>query len=166
VLLSAGLLKLAHTQSSSDPWPTLGEMIDAGKRVVVFVREIDDGTAGESNGGAAVESDERLLPFEQWFWSTSEEVNTAADFDCSRDEGLASAPMMLVHHYLSYADQSDIDGGTDPIEQADGVNERTVLAGRLQSCEAQYARRVNIVLVDYYELGNVFDAVQTFNLSK
>ena len=44
VFETAGLLPYVHTQVAGRPWPTLGQMIDSGRRVVVLMENHGGGT--------------------------------------------------------------------------------------------------------------------------
>jgi hypothetical protein len=84
------LLPFVHTQRSGEPWPTLGQMIDSGKRVVVLM---------ENHGGGATYP--WLLPGFDWVQDTPYDFASASAFSCARLRGRPSSPLLLVNHWLN-----------------------------------------------------------------
>lgn len=141
-LREAGLDGYAHTQPRDEPWPTLGAMIAAGRRLVVFV---------ERGGGRPG----WLHPLFEYAWDTPYAYRDVTDFDCRLGRGHAGAALFTVNHFLTR-----VFG--DP-ELARAANARETLAARLDACARQHGRRPNFVAVDFYELGALREVVRALN---
>lgn len=146
VFTEAGLLPYVYTPTSRSPdrWPTLGEMIDSGHRLVVLMEE--------HGGGSAYPW---LLQGFDRVQDTPYLFASAADFTCTANRGPADASIFLVNHW--------IDAKTRPAAHALEVNARDVLLPRLQECEAERGRLPNYVAVDYYNRGDLLDVVDELN---
>lgn len=122
------------------PWPTLGALIDARTRIVVTAE----------NAG----------PPPPWLqhawdliWDTPYTFHTPREFSCDSNRGTAGQGLLLVNHWLS----TDADL-PDPGAAAQ-ANDHDVLLARAQTCAAQWDHRVNLLGVDFYEQGALFDVV-------
>ena len=71
---AAGLTEALFVPPASGPWPTLGEMFDAGDRLVVFTDE----------GGGAYPW---YLDVWTWAWETDWDNQNRFDFSCARNRG-------------------------------------------------------------------------------
>jgi hypothetical protein len=141
----AGLLPMVHSQPAGRPWPTLGAMIDSGRRVVVMM---------ERHGGGAAYP--WLLPAFDWVQDTPFRNPTAADLSCRRERGAAGHPLLLVNYWLGNDFRSLV---TD----ARAINALAVLGPYLAQCEAERGTRVNFVAVNYFDQGDLFRAVDELN---
>ncbi|KAJ6614223.1 PLC-like phosphodiesterase [Mycena sp. CBHHK59/15] len=115
-------------------WPTLGSMIDSGKRVVVF---LDAG----ADGPDAVDF---ILPEFAMIWETSFSVANAS-FPCSinRIHGTPSAADHMRRRRTAYLRSSPTPRGARP--------------------SAPGGRAPNFVLIDFVNLGNAFAAADQLN---
>ena len=95
---SVGLDKLAFVPSTSpnqlayDDWPTIGELIDTGKRLVVFL-----------DYGAAENKVPYILNQYKYFFETPFDMTDASFNTCAINRPPGSSPdgkMMLVNHFL------------------------------------------------------------------
>jgi hypothetical protein len=154
---SAGLLGSAHVPPGG-PWPTLRELIDSGRRLVVFVEDADGGPP-------------ELQSASTWVSSTRADYRAADEFDCTLEP--AGTALSLVHHVLvgptsgAEGGQSGQGGqGSDlhPSEAlAETVNRNPVLIDRLRTCERLNGRAPNFVAVDFYDTSDVMLATQLLN---
>jgi len=138
---------LAHAASAS--WPTLGELIDAGHRLVVFASTADSGA-------------DWLLPRQSLLWETGGNWPSLSAMNCNPAVGDASRPLYLVHQNLV----DGIDGGnleTASRALASEANDFSAAMQRLQNCQAQFNRVPNFVAVDYSSVGDVVGATQVLN---
>lgn len=144
VLRASGLADLAYAHALGTPWPTLGEMLAAGKRLVVFV---------EQNGG----SPPYLHPaYKGEIWDTPYDFETEADFTCALGRGTSTAsPLFLINHWLS--------NPLSDIGYAREVNVEAVLGKRVDECTTAAGRKPTFVAVDFYEVGDLFQVVKTAN---
>ena len=144
VVEEAGLLPYVYTPAADGSWPTLGEMIDAGTRLVVLM---------ENRGGGAA-----------WPWliqgfdvvqDTPYLFESPDDFTCDLNRGDPEAPILLVNHWID-------DWKRVPQNSAE-VNARDVLLPRLELCEEERGQLPNFVAVDYYDRGDLFGVVDELN---
>jgi hypothetical protein len=141
----AGLTPLVRTQLPGRPWPTLGEMIDSGRRLVVMMQR---------NGGNA--DYPWLLPAFDWVQDTPFRNPTAADLSCRRERGTDANPLLLINYWLGNDFRSLV---TD----ARAINALAVLGPYLRKCEAERGMRPNFVAVNYFDQGDLFRAVDELN---
>lgn len=140
---AVGLESLLFTKTDRT-WPTLGEMIDAGTRVVVTAE----------NGS----------PPPAWFhhawdlvWDTPYTFHAVDEFTCDANRGSPGSGLLLVNHWLSTdADLPDADA-------AAVANAQSLLQGRAQACAEQWQHPVNLLAVDFYDTGDLFAVVDALN---
>ena len=123
-------------------FPTLAELIDAGTNLVI---------TGESGG-----------PPPDWYhhaWELIQDTpysfSSEEEFSCEANRGQATNPLFLVNHWI----------GT-PLPTAEGaaeVNAAPILEARAQLCAAERGQRVNLLGVDFYDRGDLFEVVDRLN---
>lgn len=159
VFKAAGLDTLAYAPTSASlaasGWPTLGSLIDSGKRLVVFLSTTADFNAVPY-----------LIDEFTNVWETAFDV-TDTTFDCNvnRTKGDTSTQMYLINHFLD-----KIVAGF-PAPDPDNANTTNAAIGvgslgqQVQTCATQHDRNPNFMLVDFYEYGNgsVFQVAATAN---
>ena len=133
--------------------PTLGDMVSSGGRVVLM--------AENEAGGAP------------WYHSAYDELLQETPFSfrnkpsllidpskleasCEPNRGPASAPLFLINHWI------DTSPAAKP-SNAKKVNTEDVLLDRVHECERQRDLTANLLAVDFYREGDVFDAVRKLN---
>jgi hypothetical protein len=142
VFEASGLTERVHTQNPAEPWPTLQTLIESGRRLVVLVQDAGPPPDWYHSGWS--------LAFDTFY--TYERVE---DFDCGRNRGDGSASLFMVNHWL---------GAPLPTpELATQANTRDVLLARAQACEAEQSHRVNFLVVDFYDIGALFEVVDVLN---
>ncbi|TFY50816.1 hypothetical protein EVJ58_g10876 [Rhodofomes roseus] len=159
VFKAVGLDTLAYSPTSASltytNWPTLGDLIDNGKRLVVFLTTQADYT-----------SVPYLIDEFSNVWETAYDLTTTT-FDCNvnRTSGNSQEQMYLINHFLDdeylgvlVPDKSD----ADKTNAASGTGS---LGAQVTECAAQYSRNPNFMLVDFYEYGggSVFEVAATAN---
>jgi hypothetical protein len=149
----AGLAEMAYRgPAGRGQWPTLRQMIDSGRRLVVLA---------ENHAGAApwyrpaYEAITQETPFS---FSRPAQLTDAARTDgtCRAHRGPAGAPLFLVNHWIT----------TDPLPRpsnARRVNAYGPLLHRLRECRRIRHHIPNLVAVDFYRQGSLFRAVATLN---
>lgn len=143
VLRSSGLAEYAYAHPAGAAWPTLREMIDSGKRLVVFV---------ETGGG----DPPYLHPaFVGNIRDTPYTFENASDFSCRLNRGAAGDPLFLINHWLGRPLSS--------VAYAEEVNVEAVLEKRVTDCTAEVGRPPTFVGVDFYEVGDLFSVVKEAN---
>ena len=87
---AAGLVDFVHQPVAGEPWPTLGEMIGSGQRLVVMVEEGDGGADAPwlVNGFEHTQDTPYTFP-------------TVESFSCAPNRGPSDAPLLLLNHWLS-----------------------------------------------------------------
>ncbi len=144
LLKSAGMYDMLYTPTLGRPWPTLGEMIDSGKRLVWI---------HENTGGGTQRP--WVLPSDLWVQETPYEFKKVADFNCRPNRGAADAPLLLINHWLS--------NFASRIKDAHTVNSSAVLGPRLTKCRTERRQIPNFVAVDNYAIGDLFTEVARLN---
>ena len=143
VLRASGLADYAFTHQVGQPWPTLRSMIDANKRLVVFV---------EKGGGTPA----YLHPaYDGEMFDTPYSFEKQSDFSCKLGRGRAGSPLFLVNHWL---------GRPFPdVAFAQEVNVAAVLGKRIDDCTKEGGKKPFLVAVDYYDVGDLFATVRKAN---
>jgi hypothetical protein len=140
----AGLDDYVHDHELGAPWPTLGELIDRGERLVVFAE--DEG------------------PPPGWYHQAFEHMQDTPfdfprpeDFSCARNRGDPVASLFLLNHWISRPNSAP-DRAT-----ARQVNGHEVIVDRARACQQERGQAPNYVAVDFYSLGDLMGAVDTLN---
>lgn len=159
VFKGVGLDSVSFAPTSSplaaSSWPTLGSMIDSGKRLVTFL----------DNGADA--SIPYLIDEFTNVWETAFNVVDPALFDCTvnRTKGDTSTQMYLINHFL---DRLLFNNPVPDVAKANITNAATgsgSLGAHVDTCKAANTRAPNFLLVDLYEYGggSVFQVAADIN---
>jgi hypothetical protein len=148
----AGLSRYALEPPRGSDWPTLREMIDQDRRLVVLA---------ENHAGAAPWYQlvyDRLTQETPFSFARTAELTEPAELEasCRPNRGPAGAPLFLVNHWIN----------TDPLPRPGNaaiVNARDPLLRRARACEGIRGHPVNLLAVDFYERGDLFKVVDTLN---
>lgn len=139
---AAGLTPYAYVHGDN-AWPTLGEMIDAGKRLVVL-------------------QDRAATPAYPWLmnvWAHAFETHYSAagpqDFSCTDNRGAPGSDLFIFNHFLT-----DVFGSPALAAQ---VNYNPLLQERIAECETLYGRIANFITVDFVDIGDALSTVETLN---
>ena len=143
---AAGLAGMLFDGDPSAGWPTLGAMIGSNKRLVVGV----EGITTKSNFPAGI------YDFYALAWDTPYTFTTPADFSCAPNRGKTTNALFLVNHWLS-------NNGLPDKTKAPIANAYDTLYGRAKSCADGAHDFPNFVAVDYYDVGDLFRAIDTLN---
>ncbi len=139
---AAGLEPLLHAQQAGAAWPTLAQMIDSGRRLVVLT---------DRGGGAA-----------PWYhdvwahaWETHWSNKKAAGFSCKKNRGKAGNALFILNHFL-----------TNPVAMpllAEQVNHNPLFIDRARQCQKESGRLPNFLTVDFYSIGDVLKVAAALN---
>ena len=145
VFRRAGLLPYVYTPAGDDQqWPTLGQMIDSGQRLVVLM----EGHGGGSTYPWLLQGFDRVQDTPFLFRSPSQ-------FSCRPNRGPDDAPLFLLNHWISDKRRE--------VSNAARVNARGVLLPRAEECQKERGLLPNFVAVDFYDRGDLFGVVRTLN---
>ncbi|BEI83014.1 hypothetical protein CcaverHIS002_0308820 [Cutaneotrichosporon cavernicola] len=149
IFQGAGLDKLAYSPkqaaSSVDQWPTLGALIDAGTRLVVFLDNSADFTA------VPWIIDEFTNMWETKYNAVDQQWACAVD----RSDGQSNSMMYMINHFLDQ--QYEILGQTVLVPDKNKLNETNAADGagsigfEVSNCNMLYGRNPNVILLDYYD---------------
>jgi len=138
----SGLADRVWTLQPGAPLPTLGEMIEADRQVLVL--------------------SEHLGPLPDWYhrgFEVSEETpynfTTPSEFSCGPNRGGTGRSLFLLNHWLT--------SGAPDVAASTEANTRDVLMGRIEACERERGRKVNMVAVNFYDRGDLLDVVDELN---
>ena len=144
VLEQTGLAAKAYVHPDGAQWPTLREMIDSNKRLLVLM---------ENEGGG-----DQYPYLHQGFdlvQDTEYTFKSAADFDCSLKRGEPDSPLFSVNHWLA--------SFTKLVSSAEEVNAYDVLKPRIDECEIERDRTPSMIAVNWYDRGDLFRVVNELN---
>lgn len=145
----AGLLPDVYEPLAGHEWPTLGQMIESGRRLVVLM---------ENRGGGA--ADPWLLQGFDWIQDTpflfrTPKALVQGEGTCARNRGRDDAPLLLINHWVT--------DKTAEVTNAQRVNARGVLGERVRRCRHERGMLANYVAVDFYDRGDLFAVVDELN---
>lgn len=151
-LTEANLLDSLHIQEKGKPWPTLLQMIQSHKRLVVLT---DDSTAGRPS-------------WYHYVWDFGFETNwnikKPEEFTCAYNRGNPAYSLFVLNNFV-YASATFLG---QEISVADStkaaiVNTKEFLVTRALACSTQTGRIPNFVTVDFAATGNLMGAVDSLN---
>ena len=141
-----------HDESILDSWPTLGELISSGKRLVAFL-----------DTGASQDVPYILNEF-SYFWETPFDTTDPSFLQCTIDRpghlyqfpAVAKETMYISNHFLD----TDVAGMEIP-DRRDAARTNAVvgkgsIGAQVDLCRTLHGRPPVGVLVDYFDKGEVF----------
>ncbi|KAI8624809.1 PLC-like phosphodiesterase [Xylariaceae sp. FL1651] len=152
---AVGLDSYAFTPSGQlglDDWPTLGDLISSGNRVVVFMDYHADTTK------VPYILDEFAYYFETPFDPTEDQL-TVCNVD--RPAGASADGRMILANHNRNVDVLGID--LPDLVNADDTNSIASITAQTNTCMGLYGRVPNVVLLDYVSIGDVTAAQSQLN---
>lgn len=143
VFEETGLIDFVATLQVDGEFSTLGSMIDSGKRLVVFIQY-----ASEGPDWLHYRDDYVFAPH----WNNP----TPEDLKCEAVFGNATNSLYDLSHFVM-----------NPISlkrHARRINFNPFLIDRAWNCMYKLKRRPNFITVDFYSIGDLFDAVYELNM--
>lgn len=137
----AGLLDDVATLDRQAPLPTLGDLVRADRRLLVFT---------EGEGGAPP----WLMPAFSYFQDTPLGAEKPSQFSCRRKRGDADSPLLLVNNWID---------SFPPNPRRNREIGGEFLTRRLARCEREREMTPNVVAVDFYNNSVVVAAAQALN---
>lgn len=149
----------AYLYQGSGKWPTLGEMIERGERLVAFLSDATDAAAGFRSLNDEVRA-------------TSDRAGAARELDCATPSGSADAPFVLLLQSLVETSEVPLEGaagaggastttvGWPTPELAATVNRDPFFSERVAFCSDLWGKPPSFVAVDFYEDSDVIGVAQ------
>lgn len=137
----AGLLGQVVTLDRQAPLPTLGDLVRADRRLIVFT---------EGRGGAPP----WLMPAWTYFQDTPLGATKPGQFSCRRKRGDADSPLLLVNHWID---------SFPPSPRGNREIAGAFLTSRLERCARERGMTPNLVAVDFYDRSGVVEAARALN---
>ncbi|MGI9538962.1 MAG: hypothetical protein ACR2N6_02295 [Miltoncostaeaceae bacterium] len=145
---AAGLGDQAWTVEDGADLPTLREMIDSGKRIIVMAENDTEGAPDWYHDGFSLTQE---TPF-----SFDSPEALAAPESCRPNRGEPDSPLFQMNHWVQRV--------APPLaSDAEVVNQREFLLERARRCEMERGLLPNIVAVDFHERGDTLDVVDELN---
>ncbi|MEZ4312016.1 MAG: hypothetical protein R3F14_28655 [Polyangiaceae bacterium] len=138
----SGAVDLVRTQPKGQPWPTLGELIEANQRLIALTDD-PEGVPGYYH------------PVWEYAWDNPYAAETPGDMKCQLGRGDLANPLFIFNHFLT--------APTGDLTLAEQVNHNPFFIERAQACQAQMGDLPNFVTVDFYTTGDLFEVVRTLN---
>ena len=146
-LINTGLMPYVYTHLNGSVWPTLQEMINLNKRLVVF-SDVADASASQA--------------WYHYVWDFAVEthysVNDVNDFTDDYNRGDSLNDLYIFNHFVT----SGLTGTGMDAESAI-ANEYNFLLNRIELNHLLKGKFPNFITVDFFELGNALDVVNTLN---
>ena len=135
----AGFADLVYTGNPSPPWPTLRQLIESGRRVLVFT---ESGRPGVS----------WLHPAFATFRETPYSFHKVEDFSCRANRGGDAGSLLQINHWIDTTP-------TPKPSNAAIVNAYPFLLARAEQCASERHHIPNLIAVDFYRTGDLFAVV-------
>jgi len=146
-LINTGLMPYVYTHVNGAIWPTLQEMINLNKRLVLF-SDVDDAS-----------------PSQGWYhyvWDFAVEthysVNNVNDFTDDYNRGDSLNDLYIFNHFVTNGVT-----GTGMDNEAAIANEYNFLLNRIEFNNLIKGKFPNFITVDFFELGDALDVVNSIN---
>ncbi len=144
VFRRAGLMPYVYTHRVGQPWPTLGEMVDSGRRLVVMM---------ERHGGGSTYP--WLLSAFDSVQDTAYSNPTVASLSCDLNRGSRSDPLFMINNWIA--------SFTTLVSSARTVNAYSQLMPYVERCRSERGQIPNYIAVNYYNEGDLFRVVNQLN---
>jgi hypothetical protein len=139
---ASGISPYLYRGEPTGNWPTLGELIDAGQRLVVFA--------------------ETGRPPPDWyhayadlFQDTEYHVPSVAAMSCALNRGRPDAPLFMLNNWI----QREAPDRADAAQ----VNQRAFIVERARQCGVARGQLPNFIAVNFFTIGDVLGAVDDLN---
>jgi hypothetical protein len=141
--LRTGLREYVLTPDGGGEWPTLGEMIDRGERVVVMSEDLTDPAIPW------------LLPAFEVMEETPYSFPSPGALSCRPNRGGVGRPFFQLNHWIERPIPTPKDAAL--------LNARDFLLERASRCARERGQIPNIVAVNFYESGDLRAVVDALN---
>jgi hypothetical protein len=139
----SGLASLVYTGSATPQWPTLRELIESDRRVLVFIESGRPGVAW-------------LRPAFKNFQETPYSFHKVEEFSCRVNRGGDAGQLFQINHWI------DTTPAPRPSNAAI-VNAYPFLLARAEQCASERHHLPNVIAVDFYQTGDLLAVVNKLN---
>jgi hypothetical protein len=140
---TAGLTSLVFTESPTPQWPTLRQLIERNRRVVVFIESGRPGVPW-------------LRPAFESLRETPYSFHKPEEFSCRANRGGDIGPLFQINHWIDTTP-------TPRPSNAAIVNAYPFLLARAEQCAKERGHLPNILAVDFYQTGDLLAVVNKLN---
>jgi hypothetical protein len=146
VLDDAGLADMMYVHDMNTEWPTLIELINMDKRLVVFWEQSGD-------------SDHPYFhDFLEFGWTTDYANDDTESMDCDPHRGDSNQPVYHMNNWLKN------QAGLSDSQRAAEANDVEFMVERAIECIEQHGKRPTFIAVDWWEEGDVVEAARLVNM--
>jgi hypothetical protein len=138
------LIDLVYTLTPGTPLPTLREMIESGRRILVFSENVGGQPAPPWYHSAFA-----------WTQETQYVFRSPTELNCDANRGTADAPFFSLNHWITTSQPAPRDGEV--------LNQRDFIVERARECADTRGRPVNFIAVNFYEVGELVGALEELN---
>ncbi|HSJ17694.1 MAG TPA: hypothetical protein VK920_06345 [Solirubrobacterales bacterium] len=144
----SGLVRYAYVHERDSPFPTMRELIESDRRVLVM--------AEKDNGGGSIpwyHDGFELMQETPYTFHSADELRAAAS--CKPNRGGVGGPLFQLNHWVEKLPRSPKLGAE--------VNDPRFLLRRSRECRRRRGLLPNLIAVDFYDEGDVFEAARRLN---
>ena len=140
-----------------DPLPTLQEMIDSGGRALMMA----ENDAGHGSIPWYHEAYEGLVEETPYTFKKPDALTDGKRLaeSCEENRGDGDGPLFLLNHWVDTTPQPKPSN-------AEKVNADEALGKRIRRCERLRQLTANLIAVDFYRQGDLFDVVEELNAER
>ena len=142
LIKATGLFDYVYTGSTS-PWPTLGQLVAANQRLIVFIESGQSGVPW-------------LRPTVGNIQETPYSFRKLEDFSCRPNRGGTEGSLFLINHWIETTP-------TPRASNAEIVNAYDFLLRRARACQRERRHIPNIISVDFYSVGDLVRVAKMLN---
>jgi hypothetical protein len=139
----SGLAPYLVTLDRLEPLPTLRQLVDENKRLIVFTERKPRGEFEWNNEGFS------------WIQDTPLGATKAKDFSCKLNRGDRNSPLFAINNW--------IDRFPPPLEANKAILKRKFIIERAKKCQRERGHLPNLIASDFYDQGDLVGAVRELN---
>ena len=145
ILEMSGLIDYVHVQNLNEPWPTIREMVNADKNLVVFIE------------GPFDSEYPFLHSFTEHGWTTNYADRHPEGMNCDVLRGDSTQPVWHLNNWLA------LESGLTDYQRAPIVNAYDFLLNRSIECWEIHDSRPTFIAVDWWTDGEAVNVTMTLN---
>ena len=146
--VDSGLVRYAYVHETGSPFPTLRELIQSDKRILVMAENDNgDGSIPWYHDGF------ELMQETPYTFKSADELRAAAS--CEPNRGGTDNPLFQFNHWVEKLPRSPDLGAQ--------VNAYDFLIERARECRRRRGLAPNLIAVDFYDEGDLFEASRKLN---